>query len=66
LFFEFLLLKIEEQRKKALEEDPTVFDYDGVYDEMKEKAVRPRVQDRAERKVSLVPSLCLSTFVEHN
>jgi coiled-coil domain-containing protein 55 len=59
-------LKIEEQRKKALEEDPTVFDYDGVYDEMKEKAVQPRVQDRKERKVNLVPSLCLSTFIEHN
>ncbi|XP_059429937.1 uncharacterized protein LOC132163606 [Corylus avellana] len=44
------LKDIEEQRKKALEEDPTVFDYDGVYDEMKEKAVRPQVQDRKERK----------------
>lgn len=44
------LKDIEEQRKKALAEDPTVFDYDGVYDEMKEKAVRPRVQDREEKK----------------
>ncbi|KAB1228331.1 Nuclear speckle splicing regulatory protein 1 [Morella rubra] len=44
------LKDIEEQQKKAIEEDPTVFDYDGVYDEMKEKAVRPRVQDREERK----------------
>jgi coiled-coil domain-containing protein 55 len=43
------LKDIEEQQKKALEEDPTVFDYDGVYDEMKEKAVRPRAQDREER-----------------
>ena len=46
------MLKIEEQHKKALEEDPSVFDYDGVYDEMKEKVVRPRVQDREERKVN--------------
>ena len=46
-------MKIEEQHKKALEEDPSVFDYDGVYDEMKEKVVRPRVQDREERKVNL-------------
>ncbi|KAG6629613.1 nuclear speckle splicing regulatory protein 1-like [Carya illinoinensis] len=44
------LKDIEEQQKKALEEDPTVFDYDGVYDEMKQKAVLPRVQDREERK----------------
>lgn len=66
LVFQFLLLKIEEQRKKALAEDPTVFDYDGVYDEMKEKAVRPRVQDREEKKVSLVPSICLSTLIEYN
>ena len=45
------LYQIEEQHKKALEEDPSVFDYDGVYDEMKEKAVRPLVPDRQERKV---------------
>ncbi|KAF5470915.1 hypothetical protein F2P56_011402 [Juglans regia] len=44
------LKDIEEQQKKALEEDPTVFDYDGVYDEMKQKAVLPRVQDQEERK----------------
>lgn len=43
--------QIEEQHKKALEEDPSVFDYDGVYDEMKEKAVQPRAYDREERKV---------------
>ncbi|XP_065616185.1 uncharacterized protein LOC112000448 [Quercus suber] len=40
---------IEEQQKKALEEDPTVFDYDGVYDDMKQKAIQPRVQDRQDR-----------------
>lgn len=44
-------MKIEEQQKKALEEDPTVFDYDGVYDKMKEKIARPLVQDREARKV---------------
>ncbi|XVE86844.1 hypothetical protein DITRI_Ditri18aG0067800 [Diplodiscus trichospermus] len=42
---------VEEQHKKALEEDPSVFDYDGVYDEMKEKVVRPRIQDCEERKL---------------
>ncbi|KAM3251496.1 ubiquitin-like-conjugating enzyme ATG10 isoform X1 [Capsicum annuum] len=46
------LRDIEEQHKKALEEDPSVFDYDGVYDDMKVKAVQPRAQDREERKQS--------------
>ena len=45
------LKDIEEQQKKALEEDPTVFDYDGVYDDMKQKAIQPRVQDRQDRMV---------------
>ncbi|OMO83179.1 hypothetical protein COLO4_22657 [Corchorus olitorius] len=44
------LKEVEEQHKKALEEDPSVFDYDGVYDEMKQKIVLPRAQDREERK----------------
>lgn len=37
--------------KKALEEDPSVFDYDGHYDEMKEKIAWPRILDMTERKV---------------
>lgn len=62
-----MFVKIEEQQKKALEEDPTVFDYDGVYDEMKQKAVLPRVQDREERKVNLFHfSLFPSALMEHN
>lgn len=51
--FGFSFFKVEEQQKKALEEDPSVFDYDGVYDQMKEKVARPLVQDREERKVWL-------------
>ncbi|KAK3007041.1 hypothetical protein RJ639_016660 [Escallonia herrerae] len=46
------LKDIEEQHKKALEEDPSVFDYDGVYEEMKEKTARPQVHDRQERKLA--------------
>ncbi|GFQ05747.1 nuclear speckle splicing regulatory protein 1 [Phtheirospermum japonicum] len=42
---------VEEQHKKALEEDPSAFDYDGVYDKMKAKQVRPVQQDRQDRKV---------------
>lgn len=51
------LKDVEEQHKKALEEDPSVFDYDGVYDEMKEKAVRPVALDRQERKPRYIQAL---------
>jgi len=53
VFFFFPFFKVEEQQRKALEEDPTIFDYDGVYDKMKEKVARPLIQDREERKVWL-------------
>jgi coiled-coil domain-containing protein 55 len=52
-FLFIIFFKVEEQQKKALEEDPTIFDYDGVYDKMKEKVARPLIQDREERKVRL-------------
>lgn len=62
--FQFLhfgkIIKVEEQHKKALEEDPSVFDYDGVYDEMKEKIVRPKIQDKTERKVLFSFSFTIS------
>ncbi|KAL5562358.1 hypothetical protein UlMin_032105 [Ulmus minor] len=51
------LRDIEEQQKKALEEDPSVFDYDGVYDEMKQKAVQPLAQDREERRPKYIENL---------
>ncbi|XLR45526.1 hypothetical protein S83_030186 [Arachis hypogaea] len=52
-----LNLRVEEQQKKALEEDPTVFDYDGVYDKMKEKVARPLIQDREQRKSRYIQNL---------
>lgn len=59
-------MKIEEQHKKALEEDPSVFDYDGVYDDMKEKIAKPKIQEKTERKVSLFfSSSYLIVFVIH-
>lgn len=51
------LKEVEEKHKKALEEDPSVFDYDGVYDEMKEKIAQPKMQDRTERKSKYIESL---------
>ncbi|KAK2398648.1 nuclear speckle splicing regulatory protein [Trifolium repens] len=41
--------EVKEQQKKALDEYPTTFDYDGVYDKMKEKVARPLIQDHEER-----------------
>ncbi|KAL7247165.1 hypothetical protein ACSBR2_002141 [Camellia fascicularis] len=51
------LKDIEEQHKKALEEDPSMFDYDGVYDEMKEKVARPLAHDRQEKKLKYIQAL---------
>jgi coiled-coil domain-containing protein 55 len=51
------LKDIEEQQRKALEQDPSVFDYDGVYDDMKQKAIQPRAQDRQERKPRYIQHL---------
>ncbi|KAL5976483.1 hypothetical protein ACLOJK_020816 [Asimina triloba] len=51
------LKDIESQHKKALEEDPSVFDYDGVYDDMKAKIARPLMQDRQERKPKYIQKL---------
>ncbi|KAM1530015.1 hypothetical protein ACFX1Z_019161 [Malus domestica] len=51
------LKDIEEQQRKALEQDPSVFDYDGVYDQMKQKAIQPRVQDRQERMARYIPGI---------
>ncbi|KMT06508.1 hypothetical protein BVRB_7g156830 [Beta vulgaris subsp. vulgaris] len=51
------LKDVEEQYKKALEEDPSVFDYDGVYDEMKSKVVEPKAQDRQQRQPKYIQIL---------
>ncbi|PON50908.1 hypothetical protein PanWU01x14_220400 [Parasponia andersonii] len=51
------LKDIEEQQRKALEEDPSAFDYDGVYDEMKAKTIQPQAQDRQERKPKYIQNL---------
>jgi hypothetical protein len=43
--------QVEEQQKKAMEEDPSVFAYDEVYDDMKEKEARPKMQAKVVREV---------------
>jgi coiled-coil domain-containing protein 55 len=46
-----VLAQVEEMQKKAIEEDPSVFAYDEVYDDMKEKAARPKMQAKVVRQV---------------
>jgi hypothetical protein len=63
--------KYDALTSKALEEDPNVFDYDGVYDAMKESEERARKKrDMGEveattgrKKVTSVSFLCFSTFL---
>ncbi|KAK9150895.1 hypothetical protein Syun_009204 [Stephania yunnanensis] len=47
---------IVERHKKAMEEDPSVFDY-GVYDQIQEAKVKPLIQDRKERKSKYIETL---------
>ncbi|KAG0626730.1 hypothetical protein M758_2G147100 [Ceratodon purpureus] len=49
--------EVEQQYQKALEEDPTAFDYDGVYDEMKGNQARPIHEDRAKREPKYIGKL---------
>eukprot|EP00249_Psilotum_nudum_P018229 c26702_g1_i2 orf=394-711(-) len=45
------LRDVDQQHKRALEQDPTVFDYDAVYDDMKKKkAARIVTEDSAPNK----------------
>jgi hypothetical protein len=52
-----VLAQVEELQKKAIEEDPSVFAYDEVYDDMKEKAARPKMQAKVVRQVIIRPVL---------
>ncbi|CAL5016880.1 unnamed protein product [Urochloa decumbens] len=51
------LQKVEEQQKKAIEEDPSVYAYDEVYDDMKEKEARPKMQDKVVRGSKYIAQL---------
>lgn len=51
------LQKVEELQKKAIEEDPSVFAYDEVYDDMKEKAARPKMQAKVVRQSKYIEAL---------
>ncbi|CAN6235078.1 unnamed protein product [Urochloa humidicola] len=51
------LQKVEDQQKKAIEEDPSVYAYDEVYDDMKEKEARPKMQDKVVRESKYIAQL---------
>lgn len=57
------LKEVEELHKKALEEDPSAFAYDEVYEEMLEKKALPVAQDRQERKPRYIQALIEKTKV---
>ncbi|GAQ90199.1 hypothetical protein KFL_006120030 [Klebsormidium nitens] len=49
--------ELEQQHAAALKEDPNVFDYDGVYDQMKEAQARPTEQQQAQRQPRYIEAL---------
>jgi hypothetical protein len=55
-------VQVAEQQKKAIEEDPSVYAYDEVYDDMKEKEARPKMQAKVVREV-IHPSCFRQLFV---
>ena len=57
-----VLAQVEELQRKAIEEDPSVFAYDEVYDDMKEKAARPKMQAKVVRQVIIRPGPAQSNF----
>ncbi|KAK1394442.1 nuclear speckle splicing regulatory protein 1-like [Heracleum sosnowskyi] len=51
----------EELHKKALEEDPMAFEYDGVFDDMKQAAVRKTTQDKQKREPKYIKAIMEKT-----
>ena len=52
-----LMLQVANLHAKALEEDPTIFDYDSHFDTMQEQKVRPAMQEKIERKSRYIEAL---------
>eukprot|EP00850_Spirogloea_muscicola_P009184 SM000051S17544 [mRNA] locus=s51:277474:279874:+ [translate_table: standard] len=49
--------KVEDVHSKALQQDPLVFDYDGVYDDIKAAKARPAQEDKARRESKYIGKL---------
>ena len=50
-------LQVANLHAKALEEDPSIFDYDSHFDSMQEQKVRPAMQEKIERKSRYIEAL---------
>jgi len=51
------VVQIANMHAKALEEDPSIFDYDSHFDAMQEQKVRPAMQEKIERKSRYIEAL---------
>ncbi|KAK9810734.1 hypothetical protein WJX73_003832 [Symbiochloris irregularis] len=49
--------KVAAQQAAALAEDPSIFDYDGVYDDLQEQRVQPKQAEKLERKSRYIEGL---------
>ncbi|GLC36802.1 hypothetical protein PLESTB_000781500 [Pleodorina starrii] len=49
--------KVQQMYEVALAEDPSVFDYDGVYDSIQEAREAPKQQDKVQRQSKYIASL---------
>ena len=43
-------MQVQQQYEEALAQDPSVFDYDGVYDQLQQERTLPKQQEKIERK----------------
>jgi coiled-coil domain-containing protein 55 len=50
---------VNAQHDAAIAQDPSVFDYDGVYDEMKDSLKEPKQAEKLERKSRYISTLLL-------
>ncbi|KAL3160355.1 hypothetical protein ABBQ32_010689 [Trebouxia sp. C0010 RCD-2024] len=50
-------VKVASLHAKALDEDPSIFDYDSHFDAMQEQKVRPAMQEKIERKSRYIEAL---------
>jgi len=51
------VVQVANMHAKALEEDPSIFDYDSHFDAMQEQKVRPAMQEKIERKSRYIEAL---------
>jgi coiled-coil domain-containing protein 55 len=51
------VLQVQQLHAAALAEDPSVFDYDGVYDSMQQAKAQPRQQEKLQRKSRYIEAL---------